>query len=210
MSSSNSKPPETHNETLQSIWFRARVREFAHRFAAEDMEKGARDEFRREMGFTIFGLALLVLGVSVSDTNLTEAIKGLMLFGLGLNGDLIEVTLEALSRILIIISVMVTIYAVYLTVCSNRAELLAKNSNHIFSGRIFMQISQKTRRLEGDSENHEKEKDLIIILNEQLETALSVCINPNHDQYSRAHKMVEDIKVNISEDVSKSFVPDIE
>lgn len=198
--------------SLFTIWHRSRTRSFAHHFAAVRLEEEARCEYIREMALVILGILLLVIGLSISDPQLGKLAHQIFAEDYARGGhsnSKVVISIDFFGKLLVLISVIVSVVSLFFSVISKRGELLQMQGRHKTAGRLFMSISQKTRRIESGVFDGAYHRYLIYSLNDHLETILATGENPSDEDYHKAHERMASIIKNKDPAVASAFTPDI-
>lgn len=176
------------------IWARARVRAFAHQAAAERTKLAARSGLVLQASVTIGSTALLICGYFATQSHF-------------LQNDGMREILEIGGNGLFLASTLLSIYATFLMLTSDRPNLIKLQSRHEMMVREFMSIAQKVRRSEANVYEKPYYKYLVTFLNDQIETLITAGENPMDEDYAEAHKLFSDVKENPDDDIRQSFVP---
>ena len=192
------------HSALHKIWARTRIRSYAHHFAAERIRRQARRVFRREFCATVLSLALLIAGLSISEPRLVDLLT--VLSGYESAPHILHLT----SHLLILASVFVSVWALFLAVMSLGHEKVALQGRHKLMSRLYMSMSQKTRRIEADVYSEPYYEFLTCFLNDQLESLLTAGENPEDGDYKLAHERMDQVMASSTPGVRSSFVPGAE
>lgn len=195
---------EKTENALKEIWSRARIRAFAHQFAEQKMRNKARWLLFWEVVLTIASIACLVVGYVFLQSKTARAID------IPLWADAKPTLADLMGQGFLLISVLLSLLATIVMLTSDRDGLVALQSRHRMKVRMFMNISQKTRRMEAHVYDMEYYKHLISFLNDQIEALVTAGENPDDSDYEKAHRRFNKIKGSKDKVVSSSFVPGIQ
>lgn len=189
---------------LHKIWVRTRVRSYAHHFASERIRRQALLAFRQELKVSVIGLSFLIAGLSLSEPRLIDV-------GVSLTGsDLTRNLCHFASHLLIVASVFMSVWALFLAVVSKADEGIAMQGRHKLMSRLYMSMSQKTRRIEANVYDGAYYDHLVASLNDQLDSVLTAGESPEDEDYRKAHTRMTNVLKEQTPGVRSSFVPGAE
>jgi len=197
MDGHDSCPSATEIKALMDIWARARIRAFAHGFAARRLRKHSQRRFGREVGLTLTSLGLLICGYFATQLQFIQ----------DTDGQLIK---DIIGNVLFLSSILISLLATYVMLTSGRGEITAIQSRHKMMVRSFLQIAQKVRRMESHVYDPLYYKYLISFLNDQIEGLVTAGESPSDDDYEQAHQRFTQVKKHRVIAVRHTFVPGTE
>lgn len=186
---SNDAKADDISAALDAVWTRARIRAFAHHFAAERLRLCAHKELRKEAIWIAIGSSLLLIGLFLPLTHVKWA--------------------EVTSNILFLSSALVAVISTFLMTTSERRELAKLHGCHRVLARLYMNLSQKTRRVQADVYSEKYYLFLVSFLNDALEALVTAGENPEHPDYELAEARFEDLKNHQDKEIKDSFLPGI-
>lgn len=186
---------------MANIWTRARVQAFAHQVAVDRLDKAITEIKTREMRVAVVGIALLVVGYT---------------FGFFPPPDTVPAAQESAyktgftiaSNALLFLSTLTGIFGLYLTVTSERDQLITTQSRHKTMLRMFMNISGKTRCTAADIYDEGFYKFYISHLNELIASLQTAGENPTNEDYQEAHTRHQNLLKSPHSDIVDSFAPE--
>jgi hypothetical protein len=193
-----SNPSERRD--IASIWTRARVQAFAHQVAVERLEKKIKDLKVVEMRIAVSAIALLVVGFTL---------------GLGLphnagvdDNPVLKFIFAVSSHAFLFLSTMLGVYGLYFVVTSERDKLIALQSQHKLSLRLFMNVSGKTRCIVVDIHDPGFYKFNIAFLHELIAALQTAGETPSDEDYAEAHRRHFAVLDFSRSEIPDSFAPD--